>query len=96
MGSSQRNLEAKSDDKRLQVLDEVAGPKTSNRKRFFGLLAFLGIAMAILELIRFLQKQGPIHAGMASIWLIVGALWGYRFRHFGKARGPRADTNASK
>ncbi|HEX4425001.1 MAG TPA: hypothetical protein VH079_06365 [Terriglobales bacterium] len=81
-----RNLEAESDDKRLQVLDEVAGPKTSNRKRFFGLLAFLGFAMAILELIRFLQKQGPIHAGMAVIWLTVGALWGFRFRHFGETR----------
>jgi hypothetical protein len=46
-------------------------------------------------LIRFLQKQGPIHAGMAAIWLTVGALWGYRFRHFGATRGPR-DIKASK
>jgi hypothetical protein len=96
MGSSQRNPEAESEDKKLQVLDEVAGPKTSNRKRFFGLLTFLGFAMTILELIRFLQKQGSIHAGMAAIWLIVGALWGYRFRHFGETRGPRADIKASK
>ena len=101
MTSPQRNAEARSrevnsEDKKLQVLDEVAVPKTSNRKRFFGLLAFLGFAMAILELIRFLQKQGPIHAGMASIWLIVGALWGYRFRHFGEMRRPPADVRASK
>jgi hypothetical protein len=96
MGSLQRNPEAKSDQKKLQVLDEIAGPKTSNRKRFFGLLAFLGFAMAILESIRFLQKQGPIHAGMASVWLIVGALWGYRFRHFGEARVPRTDIKESK
>jgi hypothetical protein len=93
--NSERNVEVESEDKKLRVLDEVAGPKTSNRKRFFGLLTFLGFAMAILELIRFLQKQGPIHAGMAAIWLTVGALWGYRFRHFGETRGPR-DIKASK
>ena len=86
MASSQRNPEVGPEDKKLQVLNEVAGPKTSNRKRFFGLLGFLGFAMAILELIRFFQKQGPIHAGMACIWLVVGALWGYRFRHFGEVR----------
>jgi hypothetical protein len=96
MGSSERNPDAESDDKKLQVLDEVAGPKTSNRKRFFGLLAFLGVAMTIVELIRFLQKQGPIHAGMASIWLVVGALWAYRFRHFGETRAPRVDIKGSK
>jgi hypothetical protein len=101
MASPERNAEARSaevnsEDKKLQVLDEVAGPRTSNRKRFFGLLAFLGFAMAILELIRFLQKQGPIHAGMATVWLVVGALWGYRFRHFGETRRKRADVKASK
>jgi hypothetical protein len=101
MASPERNAEARSgevnsEEKKLQVLDEVAGPRTSNRKRFFGLLAFLGFAMAILEVIRFLQKQGPIHAGMATVWLVVGALWGYRFRHFGETRRTRADVKASK
>ena len=96
MASSQRNPEENAEDKKLQVLDEVAGPKTSNRKRFFGLLAFLGIAMTILEAIRFFQKQGPIHAWMACIWLVVGTLWAYRFRHFGEARGLRADTKEAK
>jgi hypothetical protein len=70
----------------MKMFDATANPKTSNRKRLFGLLAFLGFAMAIVEVVRYLQMRLPIHAGMACIWLVVGAVWGYRVRRFGKPR----------
>lgn len=76
------------------MFDDTATPKTSNRKRLFGLLAFLGFAMAIVEVVRFLQLRASIHAGMACIWLVVGAAWAYRFRHFGESRVTRAEIKA--
>ena len=78
------------------MFDETSDPKKSNRKRLFGLLAFLGFAMTVVELVRFLGTWSPIHAGMACIWLVVGALWGYRFRHFGESRVTNTDLKASK
>ncbi len=78
------------------MFDETANPKMSNRKRLFGLLAFLGFAMTVVELVRFVQMRSPIHAGMACIWLVVGALWGYRFRHFGESRVTDPNLKAPK
>jgi hypothetical protein len=83
-------------EKDVQVLDEIAGPKTSNRKRFFGFLSLLGFGMAVLELARFLYVRQPIHAGMACIWLAVAAVWGYRYRHFGDPRVASSDSKAPK
>ena len=78
------------------MFDDTVVRKTSNRKRLFGLLAFLGLAMTVVELVRFLQMRSPIHAGMACIWLVVGALWGYRFRHFGESRVTNPNVKAPK
>jgi hypothetical protein len=78
------------------MFDETGDPKKSNRKRLFGLLAFLGLVMTVVELVRFLGTRSPIHAGMACIWLIVGVLWGYRFRHFGESRITNLDIKDPK
>ncbi len=75
------------------MFDETAPSKTSNRKRLFGILAFLGFAMAIVEVVRFLQMRTPIYAGMAFIWFVVGVAWAYRFRHFGESRAKHLDID---
>jgi hypothetical protein len=78
------------------MFDETGDPKKSNRRRLFGLLAFLGFAMTVVELVRFFQMRSPIHAGMACIWLVVGALWGYGFRHFGESRIENPEVKTRK
>jgi hypothetical protein len=93
---SEFNPRAGSVENKLRVLDEVAGPKTSNRKRFFGFLGVLGLGMALLEIARFLYLRQPMHGLMAGIWLGVALGWGYRYRHFGAARVSCAEGKVAK
>lgn len=81
---------------RMNKLDEIAGPKTANRKRFFGFLSLLGFGIGLVELGRFLYVRQPIHAAMASIWLAVAIGWGYRYRHFGQSQVERLDIKRPK
>jgi hypothetical protein len=82
--------------KDVQTLEELAGPKSSGRKRFFGFLSLLGSAMAMLELGKFLYLRQPIYAGMGCVWLTVAVAWGYRYRHFGESQLKHLDTKTSK
>jgi hypothetical protein len=92
----QFNPGAGSVENKLRVLDEVAGPKTSNRKRFFFFLGVLGLGMAVLEIARFLYLRQPIHGLMAAIWLAVAVGWGYRYRHFSASPGTRSEGKVRK
>jgi hypothetical protein len=93
---SQFNPGAGPVENKLRVLDEVAGPKTSNRKRFFGFLGVLGLGMAVLEIARYLYLRQAIHGLMAATWLAVAVGWGYRYRHFSASQGTRAEGKVSK
>jgi hypothetical protein len=93
---SKFNPRAATVENKLRVLDEVAGPKTSNRKRFFGFLGVLGLGMALLEIARFLYLRQPLHGFMAGIWLAVALGWGYRYRHFGASPGSRSEGRVRK
>jgi hypothetical protein len=93
---SKFNPRAGTVENKLRVLDEVAGPKTSNRKRFFGFLGVLGLGMALLEIARFLYLRQSMHGFMAGIWLAVALGWGYRYRHFGATQVNRSGGKVGK
>ena len=93
---SKFNPRAATVENKLRVLDEVAGPKTSNRKRFFGFLGVLGLGMALLEIARLLYLRQLMHGFMAGVWLAVALGWGYRYRHFGATAVSRSAGEVRK
>jgi uncharacterized membrane protein HdeD (DUF308 family) len=68
------------------MFNEISESRTSKLRRRAVVVSILYLGIGVFDLIKFRYTHISDHALWGCVWLIVGVVWWFKFRHVGEAR----------